>query len=99
MYGAKVDIEKFNERNNFGDIINNLRFGWSIWGKDELPETTIDAEIDVLMRKTRIIILLNLLNEVLIEVIKKKDAAKLCEKLQDLYVCWRWCYSLEIYWR
>lgn len=93
MSGVKTEIEKFNERNNFGlwslkmeALLTTQSLVEALQGKAKLPETMRDAEKDVLMTKARNLILLNLSDEVLIEVGEEKDTAALLAKLQALYV-------------
>ncbi|KAL3751810.1 hypothetical protein ACJRO7_012617 [Eucalyptus globulus] len=93
MSGAKVEVEKFNGRNNFGlwsvkmkALLTTQGLAKALEGKAQLPETMRDAKKDELMEKAKSIILLNLSDEVLIEVAEEEDAAALWAKLQALYV-------------
>ncbi|KAI6673870.1 hypothetical protein NL676_001776 [Syzygium grande] len=93
MFGAKVEIEKFNGRNNFGlwsvkmhALLTIQGLAKALDGEDELPIIMKATDKVDLMERAKSIILLNLSDEVLIEVVEEKDAAALWAKLQALYV-------------
>lgn len=84
MSRVKVEIEKFHGRNNLWlwsvqikALLTTQSLAKILKGKEKLLKIMKDAERDVLTRKARSIIMLNLLYEMLIEVAEEKDAATL----------------------
>ncbi|KAK3432240.1 hypothetical protein EUGRSUZ_E03866 [Eucalyptus grandis] len=84
MSEVKVEIKKFNRRNNFDlwsakmkALITTQGLARALEGKAKFLETMQDPEKDELMERAMSIILLNLSDEVLIEVAEEKNVVAL----------------------